>query len=198
MGTSHVRLPRFRGRLSCSLFPIKCQNSNHPSSRIRVIPLSDFDVNQILREAVPQWTQADFLFLESQPWWAPSVQAELARTDTAKIQPCFGRPASVVGMTTEYRCHSVPSTGRIHDQIQTGPATGIVLLAERQMRDCLLLLGRLRRLCRPHPPVLLVIPRNAVSLMPLLMESGAGAVMVQAVTDIQVAEWCRRVTGSVA
>ena len=157
--------------------------------------LSGFDIDQILRQAVPQWTQADFLFLETHPWWAPSVQAELARTNMGKVPACRGQAVSAVGVTTEYRCQSVSSTERIHDQIRTGSVAGIILFAEHRMRDCLLLLGRLGRLCRPHPPVLLVIPMNAVSLLPLLMESGAGSVLLQSVTDTQVAKWCRRVIG---
>ncbi len=71
------------------------------------------------------------------------------------------------------------------------------MIVEHQLRDCLLLLGRLSRLGRDHPPVLLVIPDNVVAMMPLLLEAGAATVMVQAkVSDITIADWCRRVTAS--
>ena len=150
------------------------------------------DLNQILRESLPRWTQAEFLFLESEPWWAPSVQTELARTATTELQLRFGNAISLSGSTTDYRCHSVRTTRSIYEQVRTGRVAGVVLIVEQQMRDSLLLLGRLSRLGRPCPPVLLVIPRNTLPLMPLLLESGAAAVMVQMVTDIQVADWCRR------
>ncbi|MEO1996549.1 MAG: hypothetical protein ABGZ17_14880 [Planctomycetaceae bacterium] len=159
--------------------------------------VSEIDLNQILRESLAQWTRADFLFLESRPWWAPSVQAELARNATTKPHARFGSPASEAGRTPEYFCHSTVTTRSIHEQIQSGSVTGVVLIVEHQLRDCLLLLGRLSRLGRDHPPVLLVIPDNVVAMMPLLLEAGAATVMVQAkVSDITIADWCRRVTAS--
>jgi len=158
----------------------------------KAVPVTDIDFNQILRESIPQWNQARFLFLEPERWWAPSVQAELARPGTLPIQARFGSTPSKTSNVTDYRCHSLATTRAIHDQVQAGQVAGIVLITGKQMRDCLLFLGRLSRLGRPHPPVLLVIPRNAVSLMPTLMESGAASVMIQTVTDIQIADWCRR------
>jgi hypothetical protein len=154
--------------------------------------VTDIDCNQILRESIPQWNQACFLFLEPERWWAPSVQAELARPGTLPIQARFGSTPSKTSNVTDYRCHSLATTRAIHDQVQAGQVAGIVLITGKQMRDCLLFLGRLSRLGRPHPPVLLVIPQNAVSLMPTLMESGAASVMIQTVTDIEIADWCRR------
>jgi len=158
--------------------------------------MSDIDLNQILRASIPQWNLASFLFLEPEPWWAPSVQAELARPNTPPIQARFSSTPSETCNVTDYRCHSLTTTRAIHDQVRTEQVTGIVLIADKQMRDCLLFLGRLNRLCRPHPTVLLVIPQNARSLMPMLMESGAASVMVQTVTDIQIADWCRRTAES--
>ena len=158
--------------------------------------MPDIDINQILRASIPQWNQACFLFLEPEPWWAPSVQAELARPDAPPIQARFGSTPSVTSNVTDFRCHSLTMTRTIHDRVRTEQVAGIVLIAGKQMRDCLLFLGRLSRLCRPHPPVLLVIPQNAVSLMPMLMESGAASVMVHPVTDIQIADWCRRAANS--
>lgn len=159
--------------------------------------MSGIDLNQILRESLAEWTRADFLFLESRPWWAPSVQAELARNATTTLQARFGRTASEVGNTTEYFCHSTPMTRSIHEQVQSGPVTGVVLIVEHQMRDCLLLLGRLSRLGRAQPPALLVIPDNVATLMPLLLESGAAAVVMQSkASDIRIADWCRRVAAS--
>ena len=158
--------------------------------------MTDIDLNQILRASIPQWNQACFLFLEPAPWWAPSVQAELARPGTLPIQARFGSTPSENNNVTEYRCHSLTTTRAIYDQVRAEQVAGIVLIAGKQMRDCLLFLGRLSRLCRPYPPVLLVIPQNAVSLMPMLMESGAATVIVQTVTDIQIADWCRRAVDS--
>ena len=157
----------------------------------------EIDLNQILRVSLPQWTRADFLFMESRPWWAPSVQAELARNATTELPRRFGSAPPEVGNTTEYFCHSTPTTRGIHEQIQSRPLTGVVLIVEQQMRDCLLLLGRLGRLGRACPPALLVIPGDATSLMPLLLESGAAAVMTQPkISDIRIADWCRRVAAS--
>ena len=156
--------------------------------------MSTVDVDQFLLEAVPRWTQADFLFLEPQPWWAPSVQTVLARTAARNTPSCPGRSVPWTDETTEYRCQSAPSTAGIYERILNSSVAGVVLMAEQRMRDCLLLLGRLSRLCRPCPPVLVIIPGNTVSLIPLLLESGAGGVLLQTVTDIQIADWCRRVT----
>jgi len=153
----------------------------------------DIDLHQILRSAVPQWNRAGFLFLEPEPWRAPSVQSELARSDTRAIQVRFGQKRSEPRFTTDYRCRSLQTTRRILDQIRTDDVSGVVLIVEQQMRDCLLFLGRLNRLCRPSPPVLMIIDPNVESLIPVLMESGASAVMTQVVSDNRIADWCRRV-----
>ena len=150
--------------------------------------MAEPDFDKILRDSIPGWTQAEFVFLESRPWWAPSVQTELARTDTIGIQTGTGQTDSEAAALTDYRCHSVPTTRSIHEQILTGNIAGVILIAEQQLRECLLLLARLSRLCRSHPPVLVIVPEKSASMMPLLLESGATTVMSQAVTDIQVAD----------
>lgn len=159
------------------------------------VSAGDVDVNRILSECVPQWHQADFLFAEPHPWWAPSVQAILA-------QPKAEERGSVRGgadaATIECRCESVKGTRAVFDLVRMRQVTGVVLFARDQVRDCLLLLGRLSRLCRSCPPVLVVIPSEAVSLMPVLLESGATAVMREGVSDLQIADWCRRVARAAA
>ena len=159
--------------------------------------VSEIDLNQILSECFAPWNRAEFLFLEPRPWWAPSVQTELTRSSTTQVQGHFGRAMCEGGSTPEYLCQSTPTTRLIHEKVQSGPVTGIVMIVEEQMRDCLLLLGRLGRLGRAHPPVLVVVPDHFMALMPLLLESGSAAVMMQTkATDIRIADWCRRVAAS--
>lgn len=154
--------------------------------------MSDVDVDRILRETIPQWNQADFVFLEPRSWWAPSVQSVLTQSDTAPPQVRFGESTQSNGPVTDYRCYSVDSTRAVHDEIQSSMLSGVVLVVGQQLRECLLLLGRLSRLCRPCPPVLVLIPRAASSLLPMLLEAGASSVMTDQVTDLQVADWCQR------
>ncbi|MCH2210631.1 MAG: hypothetical protein MK110_04980 [Fuerstiella sp.] len=165
-------------------------NSCNYGTRIISTPKPDF--NQILRDSVPRWNQANFVFLESCPWWAPSVQTELVRSAGTSIPAVCGQPRLETDAAVDYRCHSFTTTLEIYEQIRTESVTGVVLIAGQQLRDCLLFLGRLSRLCAPYPPVLLTVPENSASLMPLLLEAGASAVMDQTVTDIQIADWCRR------
>lgn len=160
-------------------------------------PVSKIDLNRILRESLPQWACAEFLFLEAEPWWAPSVQTVLARSVENERQPASGDAGLANGNATEYFCRSLSTTRSIHELVQSGPVQGLVLMVDQQMRDCLLLLGRFGRLGRPHPPTLVVIPDSAVPLMPLLLESGASAVMLKSkASDIRIADWCQRVAAA--
>ncbi len=151
--------------------------------------MTSIDINRILHESVPLWNQAEFVFLEPNPWWAPSVQALLAG-DIEAAAGGGGVAGSAGDPSTDYRCESVSSPRAIHERVQSRPLAGVVLMVGEQVRDCLL--GRLSRLGRPTPPVLMVIPPTAVSLLPMLLESGASSVMVEGVTDLQIADWCRR------
>ena len=142
--------------------------------------------DDIMRGCLPQWSRAEFVFLENEPWWASSVQAELSSTSSlsASVQP-----------TKEMCCISVNSDRAVLDHLDRATPAGIIIFAGHHMRECLLLLGRLGRLCRPTPPILVVIPANAEAMIPLLLESGASSVYVERVSDIRVAGWCRRAAG---
>ena len=143
------------------------------------------EIQQIVESAIPSWGLAKFLFCESEPWWAPSVQAEISlrlqtKTDNQDVP--------------QARCESFPTTRTLFEQLKADSCDGVVLITGDQIRDTLLFLGRLTRLCRPSPAVLVVMPREYRNLMPVLLESGASTVFCQPVSDQEIAGWCVRVT----
>ncbi len=155
--------------------------------------MTDVDLEAIIESVIPSWNRAEFHFLEPTPMWAPSVQSELQRLTHAAVQ---SSDSTDFGRCSEVHCHSHPTTRSIFEQIKNERCDGVVLFGKDHMRDVLLCLGRLTRLCRKSPPVLVIIPPEALTLMPLLLESGATGVICQPVQDIQVAEWCRRVVSA--
>jgi AmiR/NasT family two-component response regulator len=153
--------------------------------------VTDSELNDIIESIIPTWQRAEILFLEPTPRWAPSVQAELTRMmnmNAAEVRTDGG------GSTVN--CISHTSSRAVFEQIKQGRCDSVVLIVNDQMRDVLLFLGRLTRLCRSSPPVLVVIPPEARSLMPLLLESGATGVICQPVQDTVIAQWCRRVVSA--
>ena len=149
----------------------------------------DDRIRRIMDAAIPDWTTVRFAFLEPSPRWAPAVQTELTRQ--LRSRPDIRLKESARSLSV--RCDSHVSGRELHRTLQTDVCRGIVLVMEDQGRDILLLLGRLSRLCRPAPPVLVLIPPAARSLLPVLFESGAGSVMVRPVPDQKIAAWCLRV-----
>lgn len=142
------------------------------------------EIQQIVESAIPSWGLAKFLFCESEPWWAPSVQAEISlrlqtKTDNRDVP--------------QARCESFPTTRTLFEQLKSDSCDGVVLITGDQIRDTLLFPGRLTRLCRPCPPVLVVLPREYRNVMPVLLESGASTVFCQPVSDQEIADWCIRV-----
>jgi len=142
----------------------------------------EIDLNEIVRSSLPQWSVAEFVFLESTPQWAPAVQAELIASQPQQSST-----------TIDFRCSSVTRDREVIERIQGTTPAGVILFAADRFRECLLLLGRLGRLCRPTPDVLVVIPSKIDAMTPLLLESGATTVFVGDISDIRIAEWCRRV-----
>lgn len=157
----------------------------------------DLDLDEIIRRSLPQWNVAEFVFLESDPKWAPSVQAELllqqTRHRTAAPDGRLASEARRSSSTSDFRCASVKKDRDVLERIQNATLAGVILIVADRFRECLLLLGRLGRLCRPLPSVLVVIPAALESMTPLLLESGASSVYSASVTDIRIAGWCRRV-----
>jgi len=155
--------------------------------------MTDHDLNEIIESIIPTWRRAEFLFLEPTPRWAPSVQLELTRMMNSTAPEIS---ADDFGQHSAVRCESHATTRSVYEQIKRARCDGVVLIVKDQMRDALLFLGRLTRLCRSTPPVLTVIPPETRSLMPLLLEAGATGVICQPVQDTTVAQWCRRVVSS--
>ncbi len=149
----------------------------------------DDRIRRIMDAAIPDWTTVRFAFLEPSSRWAPAVQTELTRQLRSRSDIRLKESARSLSV----RCDSYESGRALHRTLQTDGCRGIVLVMEDQGRDILLLLGRLSRLCRPAPPVLVLIPPAARSLLPVLFESGAGSVMVRPVPDRKIAAWCLRV-----
>lgn len=149
------------------------------------------ELNEIFESIIPSWQRAEFHFLEPIPMWAPSVESELVRMIQTTTAAAGARS---FGGIAEVYCHSHTDARSIFEQIKRDRCDGIILLAKDQMRDVLLCLGRLTRLCRRSPPVLVIIPPDALTLMPLLLESGATGVICEPVQDTDVARWCRQIS----
>jgi len=163
-----------------------------PADRVLAVT----DLNQIIESVIPAWQRAEFLFMETAPQWAPAVQNELSRLIAHDAQLQIKEQAATASPISSARCESISSTRTLYQQVRQRRCDGIVLIVEDQMRDALLFLGRLTRLCKPAPPVLVVIPHQATMLMPLLLESGAASVLQKPVSDLTITDWCWRATQS--
>ena len=152
--------------------------------------MTDYELSRIIESIIPKWQRAEFLFLESTPRWAPSVQLELTRmmstSNTEITADNFGDHSAV-------HCVSCDTTRSVFEHIRHGRCDGVVLIVKDQMRDALLFLGRLTQLCRISPPVLTVILPEAQSLIPLLLDAVSTGVISQPVQDTTIAQWCRRI-----
>jgi|GEM_PF-6752313 len=155
--------------------------------------MTDNELNDIIESIIPSWQRAEFHFLEPAPMWAPSVESEIQCMMQAPQSP---GNAQGFGSISEVHCHSHNATRSIFEQITRDRCDGIILLAKDQMRDVLLCLGRLTRLCHSSPPVLVIIPPEARTLMPLLLESGATGVMREPVQDTAIAMWCGKIASA--
>ena len=137
--------------------------------------------HDIIRRLIPSWQEAEFLFLEPKPWWAPSVQAELLAEDSAEAG------------SIRFSCINVSSARDVYDRLLRSTPCGLVLFSDSQLRECLLLLGRIGRLCRPGPAVLMIVAQEVRTMFPLFLESGVTSVLEEPVSDLQIAAWCSRV-----
>ncbi|MEZ6062735.1 MAG: hypothetical protein R3C19_20515 [Planctomycetaceae bacterium] len=152
-------------------------------------PDSNFDIDSLL----PDWSRSVFLVLERNPHWSSAVAAEF-RTRLVGTSAVRGADHELLaGGVTEVDFVSLTASRDVVARLGTTTVLGIIAVLSDVERDGLVLLGRLARLSRAVPPVLMLGDARHRELVPVLYEAGASSVLIDQPTDIHVAEWCRNV-----
>ncbi|MEQ9408131.1 MAG: hypothetical protein RIK87_10420 [Fuerstiella sp.] len=158
---------------------------------------------------LPDWTAHRFVIIDPTARWASAISAEITQRlqhpSAVAAEPLPKHSASsdrasqitVSGQESGRRrqppmLESCRSTRDALHFCELENTVGIVLFLNGLERDSLGLLGRLARLPR-QLPLLVVAPEHHSALLPLLMEAGADGVLFDVRHDIPVADWCLRI-----
>ncbi len=133
------------------------------------------------KDYLPDWSTTRFVVFEPTNLWTPAISAEvqerLAATDPQiRSTPVFDA------------CHAARDVIMLAEVRST---VGFVLFLTGLERECLGILGRLARLPRQRP-ILIIAESVHRDLLPVLLEAGASTVLFDVKDDVPIADWCLR------
>lgn len=131
---------------------------------------------------LPDWTVRRLIVLEKTERWMPAVAAEVYTALSSAVAQHGPRPV--------FESCTTAREAVLFGELQN--TVGFILFMDQLERECLGVLARLGRLRRPLR-VLVVATRRHADLVPVLMESGADAVLVDVADDVPIADWCLKV-----